>query len=78
MKSRAEKRLRDEQAGFRIERSCTGHIATSRIIVEQPLEWNSPVYAIFWDCEKAFDSVDRELFWKLLRHYGIQENTEDL
>nr|KAG5707958.1 hypothetical protein BaRGS_025096 [Batillaria attramentaria] len=23
------------------------------------------------DCEKAFDSVDREALWKLLRHYGV-------
>ena len=25
------------------------------------------------DYEKAFDSVDREVLWKLLRHYGIPE-----
>ena len=29
------KRLRDEQAGFRHDRSCTDHIATMRIIIEQ-------------------------------------------
>ena len=23
------------------------------------------------DYEKAFDSVDREIVWKLLRHYGV-------
>ena len=30
--------LRDEQAGFRRERSCTDQIATLRIIIEQSLE----------------------------------------
>nr|KAG5689440.1 hypothetical protein BaRGS_012262 [Batillaria attramentaria] len=40
-------------------------------IVEQSLEWNSPLYLNFIDYEKAFDSVDREALWKLLRHYGV-------
>nr|KAG5690467.1 hypothetical protein BaRGS_016467 [Batillaria attramentaria] len=35
------------------------------------LEWNSPLYINFIDYEKAFDSVDREALWKLLRHYGV-------
>ena len=30
--------LRDQQAGFRKDRSCTDHFATLRIIVEQTLE----------------------------------------
>ncbi len=35
------------------------------------LEWNSSLYINFIDFEKAFDSVDREALWKILRHYGI-------
>ncbi|VDP24700.1 unnamed protein product [Schistosoma margrebowiei] len=49
-------------------------IATLRIIVEQPVEWNSSLYINFIDYEKAFDSVDRRMLWKLLRHYGVPEN----
>ena len=30
-----------------------------------------PLYINFIGDEKAFDSVDRETMWKLLRHYGI-------
>ena len=44
-----DKRLRDEPAGFRKERSCTDHIATLRLILEQSLGWNSPVYTTFVD-----------------------------
>ena len=68
LKAVVDKGLRDEQAGFRKGRSCTDHIATLRIILEQSLEWNSPVYLTFVYFEKAFDSVDRDVLWKLLRH----------
>ena len=65
--------LRDEQAGFRQERSTTDQIATLRNIIEQSLEWNTTLYTIFVDFEKAFDSVDRDTLWKLLAYYGIPE-----
>ena len=71
MKNTVDPQLRDEQAGFRQNRSCTDQIATLRIIVEQSLEWNSSLYINFIDFEKAFDSVDQESLWRLLRHYGI-------
>ena len=64
-------RLRDEQAGFRKDRSCTDQIAALRIIVEQSIEWNSSLFINFVDYEKAFDSLDRETLWNLLRHYGV-------
>ena len=69
----ADPKLRDQQAGFRRNRSCADQIASLHIIVEQALEWNSPLYIKFIDYEKAFDSVDRETMWKLLRHYGVPE-----
>ena len=69
-----DKWLRDEQPGFREESSCADHIASWRIIIEKSLELNSPVYTIFVDNKKAFDSVDREVLSKLLHH----PCTEDL
>ena len=41
MKFAVDEKLRDNQAGFRANRSCTDQIATLRIIIEQTLEWNS-------------------------------------
>ena len=38
LKAGLDKRVRNEQAGFQKERSCTDQIATLRIIVEQSLE----------------------------------------
>ena len=71
LKSALDGRLRDEQAGFRQDRSCTDHIATLRIIVEQSLEWQSTLYSVFVDFQKAFDSVDRDVIWNLMYHYGF-------
>ena len=73
MKKEVEAILRDEQAGFRQERSCTDQIATLRKILEQSLEWNTSLFVVFIDYEKAFDSLDRSTLWKLLQHYGIPE-----
>ena len=78
MKEVVDPQLRDQQAGFRKNRSCTDQIATLRVILEQSLEWNSSLYINFIDYEKAFDSVDRQMLWKLLRHYGVPQKLVDI
>ena len=75
MKGKVYQTLREQQAGFRQDRSCTDQIATLRIIVEQSFEWNSSPYVNFADYEKAFDSVDMETLWKVLRHYVVPKKT---
>ena len=71
LKKAIDSKLRPEQAGFRQDKSCTDHIATLRIIIEQSIEWQSSLFVTFVDFEKAFDSLDREVMWKLMEHYGI-------
>ena len=66
MKDAIDPQLREQQAGFRKNRSCTDQIRTLRLVLEQSLEWNSLLYINFMDYEKAFDSVDRQALWKLL------------
>ena len=70
--------LREEHAGFRGGRSCIDQIATLGIIVEQSVEWQSSVYICFVDFAKAFDSVNRDVLFKLLRHYGVPEKITNL
>ncbi|VDO63221.1 unnamed protein product [Schistosoma margrebowiei] len=67
MKDAVDAKLRDQQTGFRMVRSCTDQIATLRIIIKQSVEWNSSLYINF------IDSVDRRTLWKLLRYYGVPE-----
>ena len=73
MRKEVDRVLRDEQAGFRQERSCTDQIATLRIIIEQTIEWQTSLYLTFIDFEKAFDSIDHQILWSILRHYDIPE-----
>ena len=60
IKDAIDPQLQEQQAGFRENTSCTDQIPTLRIILEQSLEWNSPLYINFVDYEKAlYDGVDR-------------------
>ena len=63
--------LRQEQAGFRRNRGCTDQIFVLRNIIEQCTEWQRKLYINFIDFQKAFDSLNRDSLWKILRHYGL-------
>jgi hypothetical protein len=47
--------------------------ATFRVIVEQTIEWQTSLCMNFIDFEKAFDSIDHQVLWKILKHYGIPQ-----
>ena len=66
LKTALDKTLRDEQAGFCQERSCIDHITTLWIIIEQSLEWQSSS-----TLQRLFDSVDRDVIWRLMYHNGF-------
>ena len=42
-----------------------------RNIIDQCLEWNSPVFINYVDFRKAFDSIHRESLWRIMKYYGI-------
>ena len=71
IKTVLDEKPREEQAGFRAGRSCTDQIVTLQTIVEQSIEWQSSLYINLIDFEKAFDSISRDVLWRLLRHYGM-------
>ena len=71
LKHALDHKLCCERARFRKDKSCTDHIAPQRIIIELSVEWQTPLYMNFIDFEKAFDSVDRNVIWQLMGHYGV-------
>ena len=63
--------LRDNQCGFRKNRSCIDQIYTLRSIIHKSLEYNLPLYINFVDFKAAFDSINRDFIWKAFSHYGL-------
>jgi len=61
----------DHQCGFRRNRSNIDHIFCIRQIVEKKWEYNEPVHQLSIDFKKAFDSVRREVLYKILIEFGI-------
>lgn len=68
-----EPTIRNEQAGFRPGRSCVDHINSLRIIAEQSAEWQAPIHLVFVDFKQAFDSLDRDMMWKILSSRGVSQ-----
>ena len=63
--------LRNNQNGFRAGRSTLSQIFALRRIIEEISHCNRDVALVFIDFSKAFDSVDREMMFKILSLYGI-------
>ena len=55
-----EKRVSDEQEGFRRGKSCVDQIFAIKMVVEEYLGKYMKLYAAFVDLEKAYDKVDWE------------------
>ena len=68
-----ETTLRENQCGFRKNRSCTDQLFSLRVIMERALEYNLPLCINFIDFKAAFDSVNRDYIWSALEHYGLPE-----
>ena len=59
--------LSDIQAGFRKGRGTRDQIANIRWIVEKAREFQKNIYFCFIDYAKAFDCVDHNKLWRILK-----------
>ena len=59
--------LPNVQAGFRKGRGTRDQIADIHRIIEKAREFQKNIYFCFIDCTKAFDCVDHNKLWKILR-----------
>ena len=66
--------LPDVQAGFREGRGTRGQIANICWIMGKGREFQKNIYFCFIDYAKAFDCVDHNKLWKILKEMGIPEH----
>ena len=59
--------LLDVQAGFRIGRGTRDQIANIHWIIEKARVFQKNIYFCFIDYAKAFDCVDHNKLWKILK-----------
>ena len=65
--------LPDVQAGFRKGRGTRDQIANICSIIKKIREFQKNIYFCFIDYTKAFDCVDHNKLWKILKEMGIPE-----
>ena len=63
--------LPDIQAGFRKCRGTRDQIVNIHWIIEKAREFQKNIYFCFIDYVKAFDCVDHNKLWKILKEMGI-------
>ena len=63
--------LPDVQACFRKGRGTRDQIANTRCIMEKAREFQENIYFCIIDYAKAFDCVDHNKLWKILKEMGI-------
>ena len=66
--------LPDVQAGFRKARGTRDQIANIHWIMEKAREFQKNIYFCFIDYAKAFDCVDHNILWKILKEMGIPDH----
>ena len=66
--------LPDVQAGFRKGRGTRDQIANILWTIEKAREFQKNIYFCFIDDVKAFDCVDHNKLWKILREMGIPDH----
>ena len=64
----------DVQAGFRKGRGTRDQITNIHWIMEKAREFQKSIYLCFIDYAKAFDCVDHNKLWKILKEMGIPDH----
>ena len=66
--------LPDIQAGFRKGRGTRDQIANIHLIIEKARGFQKSIYFCFIDYTKAFDCVDHNKLWKVLKEMGMPDH----
>ena len=66
--------LPDVQAGFRKGTGTRDQFANNCWIIKKAREFQKNIYSCFIDNDKAFDCVDHNKLWKILKEMGIPDH----
>ena len=66
--------LPDVQAGFWKGRGIRDQIANIHWVIKKAREFQKNIYFCFIDYAKAFDCVDHNKLWKILKEMGIPDH----
>ena len=66
--------LPDVQGGFRKGRGTRNQINNIHSIIKKAREFQKNIYFCFIDYAKAFDCVDHNNLWKILKEMGIPDH----
>ena len=66
--------LPDVQAGFRKDRGTWDQTGNIGWIIEKPRKFQKNIYFCLIDYVKAFDCVDHNKLWKILKEMGIPDH----
>ena len=68
----------DVQAGFRKGRGTRDQIAIIHWVIEEARKFQKNIYFCFTDYTKAFECVDHNKLWKILKEMGILDHLTSL
>ena len=74
LQQNVNRKLPDVQAGFRKGRGTRDQIANVCWIMEKAREFQKNIDFCFIDYAKAFDCVDHNQLWKILKQMGIPDH----
>ena len=74
LQQHVDQELPDVQAGFRKGRGTRDQIANILWIIKKAREFQKITYFCFTDYAKAFDCVDHNKLWKILKEMGIPDH----
>ncbi len=67
----SEGNVSEEQGGFRKGGGCVDQIFAMEMLVGEYLGRAKKLFSAFMNLEKAYDRVDREVLWSVLKIYGV-------
>jgi hypothetical protein len=68
-------KFHDAIHGFREGRGTGTATIEAKLLMQLAARSNKPLHMVFMDLKKAYDTLDRDRTMKILKGYGVGENT---